>query len=455
MKRFFLGALCALTCQAVLPVSVALARDECTENTTSQQVDKCSEVSKVAADSQLNTSYHQLMARLETQYQAEPDTGTAYTAKVKEAQRAWIKLRDANCPLEAFEIKSGTSAYVTTVNNCVARMSRERSVFLDNTAPDIVSGSAVGRGSDVSCPSQDFAQFLPVFSANAESQRRLTALAVKMLVLKRTEDPGRFEPSITGETGSSLAFPLMAAVGKGKTEGVEIEQVDDSHVNVVDKRAGNSNIKIFNFSRKACWALVGVEDWSISEKELVASSKPGMSRAESFCYQRAEGVGGLGAMEQYRLTKDLFEASLENYVCAAESGDPQASLSAASLSLSQMAPQLETSKLEALFKAASTTASGALGYATYFCNGNSTDYNGPCLHPEEAEREVIRAVSMGSTDAMNYLGSSFESGQLGTKDLSRALACYQLSADKGRPQGSDGVKRLVSQGSDIKASHCL
>ncbi|WP_207284959.1 lysozyme inhibitor LprI family protein [Pseudomonas sp. FW300-N2A2] len=455
MKRFVLSVICALTCQAVLPVSIALAQDECAGITTSQQVDKCSEVSKIAADSQLNTSYHQLMARLETQYRAEPDTGTAYTAKVKEAQRAWIKLRDANCPLEAFEIKPGTSAYTTTVNNCIARMSRERSVFLDNIAPDIVSGSAVGRGSDVSCPSQDFAQFLPVFSSNAETQKRLTALAVKMLVLKRTEDPGRFEPSITGETGSSLAFPLMAAVGKGKNEGVEIEQIDDSHVNVVDKRAGNSNIKIFNFSRKACWALVGVEDWSISEKELVASSKPGMSRAENFCYQRAEGLGGLGAMEQYRLTKELFEAALENYVCAADSGDPQASLSAASLSLSQMAPQLETSKVEALFKAASTTPSGALGYATYFCNGNSTDYNGPCLHPEQAEREVVRAVSMGSTDAMNYLGSSFENGQLGTKDMSRALACYQLAADKGSPGGSDGVKRLVSQGSDIKASHCL
>ena len=455
MKRFFLGALCALTCQAVLLVSIAFAQDECTGITTNQQVDKCSDVSKVAADSQLNTSYHQLMARLETQYRTEPDIGAAYTAKVKEAQRAWIKLRDANCPLEAFEIKPGTSAYTTTVNNCIARMSRERSVFLDNVAPDIVSGSAVGQGTDVSCPSQNFAQFLSAFSANAETQRRLTALAVKVLVLKRTEDPGRFEPSITAETGSGLMFPLMAAVGKGKTEGVEIETVDDTHMNVVDKRAGNSNIKIFNFSKKSCWALVGIEDWSISEKELVASSKPGMSRAENFCYQRAEGLGGLGALEQYRLTKELHEASLENYVCAAESGDPDASLSAASLSLSQMAPQLETSKLEALFKAASTTASGALGYATYFCNGNSTDYNGPCLHPEEAEREVIRAVSMGSTDAMNYLGSSFESGQLGTKDLSRALACYQLSAEKGRPQGSDGVKRLVSQGSDIKASHCL
>jgi len=85
VKRFFLGALCALTCQAVLPVSIALAQDECTGITTSQQVDKCSDVSKVAADSQLNTSYHQLMARLETQFRTEPDIGAAYTSKVKEA----------------------------------------------------------------------------------------------------------------------------------------------------------------------------------------------------------------------------------------------------------------------------------------------------------------------------------------------------------------------------------
>ncbi|MCP1442637.1 uncharacterized protein YecT (DUF1311 family)/TPR repeat protein [Pseudomonas sp. GGS8] len=448
--RLIVGAMFS----GLLGLPTAFAQDDCNEITVNEQIDRCSDVVKNAADSQLNTSYHQLMARLETQYRAEPDTGTAYTTKVKEAQRVWIKLRDANCPLEAFEIKPGTSAYVATVNNCIARMSRERTVFLDSIAPDIVSGSPVGRGSDVSCPSQNFAQFLPAFSASAETQKRLTALAVKILVLKRTSDPGQFEPQITAETGSSLTFPLMAAM-EGKTEGVEIETVDDAHMNVVDKRAGNSNIKIFNFAEKSCWSLVGIEDWSISEKELVAPDRPGMSRAENLCYQRAEGLGGLGFLERYRLTGELIEASLENYVCAAESGDPQASLSAARLSLSQMASQLETSKLEALFKAASTTASGALGYATYFCNGNSTDYSGPCLHPEQAEGQAIRAVSMGSTEAMNYLGSSFESGELGTKDMSRALACYQMSADKGSPGGSAGVKRLVSQGSDIKASHCL
>ncbi|RON51117.1 lysozyme inhibitor LprI family protein [Pseudomonas frederiksbergensis] len=433
---------------ALLPVSAAFAQDDCSEISSSSQVVRCSEATKNSADSQLNTSYHQLMARLESQYSVDAKLGAEYSAQVKESQRAWIKLRDTNCAVEAFEIDAGKPAYVAVVNNCIAKMSRERSAYLDGIAPDIAGGGSR------SCPSSDFAQFLPAFSASAESQKRLTALAVKILVLKRTSDPGRFLPEITAETGASLTFPLMAAI-QGRSETVEIETVDDTHMNVVDKRAGNSNIKIFNFAKKSCWALVGIEDWSLSEKELVAPARPGMSRAENLCYQRAEGLGGLGFLEQYRLTAELIEASLENYVCAAASGDPEASLSAARLSLSQMAPQLETSKVEALFKAASTTADGALGYATYFCNGNSTDYSGPCLHPEQAEKEAIRAVSMGSSDAMNYLGSSFESGELGTKDLSRALACYQLSADRSRPQGSEGVKRLVSQDPDLKPSHCL
>jgi len=455
VKRIILGLNSVLIALVLLPVSAALAQDDCSEIRSSSQVAPCSEAAKNSADSQLNTSYHQLMARLESQYSVNPKLGAEYSTQVKESQRAWIKLRDTNCTVEAFEIDSAKPAHVALVNNCIAKMSRERSTYLDGIAPETVGRSGGGRGGSASCPSSDFAQFLPAFSANAESQKRLTALAVKILVLKRTSDPGRFEPQITAETGSSLAFPLMAAM-EGTTEGVEIETVDDTHMNVVDKRAGNSNIKIFNFAKKSCWSLVGIEDWSISEKELVASGRPGMSRVENVCYQRAEGLGGLGFLEQYRLTKELIEASLENYVCAAESGDPQASLSAARLSLSQMAPQLETSKVEALFKAAATTLpDGALGYATYYCNGNSTDYDGPCLHPEQAEREVFRAVSMGSTDAMNYLGFSFESGQLGTKDMSRALACYQLSADKGSPQGSDSVKRLLSQGSDVTASHCL
>ncbi|WP_085638802.1 MULTISPECIES: lysozyme inhibitor LprI family protein [unclassified Pseudomonas] len=458
MKRFvfsFIGAL-------LLPVSAVYAQDDCTQVSSGLERLPCSESAKKSADTQLNVSYQQLMARIEAQYRVDPALGSSYAAKVKESQRAWLKLRDTGCALEAFEIEAGQPAYVATVNLCVARMSRERSAYLEKIAPEQVTpptnkNAAAAPVNDV-CPSEEFTPFLIAYSADSESQRRLTALTVKQLLLKPIagKGPTDFEPVTTGVPGASLAYPLLAPVSPTGTLGVEIETVDDSHVNVVDKRAGNSNVKIFNFSRQACWVLEGVEDWSISEKDLVATRKPGMSRAENFCEQRAEALGGLGFLEQYRLTVELIEASLENYVCAAESGDPEASESAARLSLSQMASQLETSKVEALFKAASKTPSGALGYASFFCMGNSTNYDGPCLHPKQAEEQVIRAISMGSVDGMNYLASSFEAGDLGTKDVSRALACYQMAADKGDQAGARNVQRLTSQGAGtIKASHCI
>ncbi|WP_433588907.1 tetratricopeptide repeat protein [Pseudomonas koreensis] len=306
------------------------------------------------------------------------------------------------------------------------------------------------------CPSEDFSQFLPAFSANAETQQRLTAMTVKSLVLKPEGEGGTLEPQTTEINSSTLAFPLMAPLATDKTYGVEVETIDDSHVNVVDKRAGNSNIKIFNFSRQACWVLEGVENWSINDKDLVEATTPTLSTAENFCYQRARTYGRLGGLDKYSLTGELFEAALENYLCAAASGDPQASLSAASLSLSGMASQLETEKVEALFKAAATTlASGASALSTFYCYGNDTDPEGPCQHPEEAERELIRAASMGSSDAQNKLGDTFETGRLVTKDASRALDCYRLAASKGNAIALSNLTRLKSQTADAtETSHC-
>jgi hypothetical protein len=306
------------------------------------------------------------------------------------------------------------------------------------------------------CPSEDFSQFLPAFSANAETQQRLTAMTVKSLVLKPEGEGRTLEPQTTEINSSTLVFPLMAPLATDKTDGVEVETIDDSHVNVVDKRAGNSNIKIFNFSRQACWVLEGVENWSINDKDLVEATTPTLSTAENFCYQRARTYGRLGGLDKYSLTGELFEAALENYLCAAASGDPQASLSAASLSLSGMASQLETEKVKALFKAAATTlASGASALSTFYCYGNDTDPEGPCQHPEEAERELIRAASMGSSDAQNKLGDTFETGRLVTKDASRALDCYRLAASKGNAIALSNLTRLKSQTADAtETSHC-
>lgn len=311
-----------------------------------------------------------------------------------------------------------------------------------------VSGLSLfhGRAYADDCSYEDFGNFLTTFSGAADIQKRFTATTVTASVLKPKTQLDQFMPAITGVANADLAFPLMAPITSGKAEGVAIEEVDDRHVNVVDKRAGNSNIKIFKFSREACWVLEGVEDWSIHEKNLLASSKPGMSRAENYCFQRGKAYASLAGAGQYSLTGELFEAALENYICAATSGDPQASLEAASLSLSGMAPRLKTAKVEALLKTAATTlADGAAALSTFYCYGNTSVAEGNCQHPEQAEKELIRAASMGSADATNYLGYVFEQGEWATQDLSRAMACYRLAADKGNQVAATNFQRLKSQ----------
>ncbi|MBX8595962.1 sel1 repeat family protein [Pseudomonas cichorii] len=305
------------------------------------------------------------------------------------------------------------------------------------------------------CPSADFSQFFSTFSATRDAQQRFTAMTVKTSVLKPVAQ-NQFEPQATQVAKTELAFPLMAPLVSDNTKGVEIERQDDSHATVVDKRGGNSNIKVFNFSRQTCWMLDGIEDWSINEKYLSATSKSGMSRTENYCFQRGSAYAGLGGLGQYQLSGEFFEAALENYMCAAASGDPQASLDAASLSLSGMAPQLDTAKVERLLKAAATTlADGAASLSTFYCYGNTIAGEGACQNPELAEKELIRAASMGSVDATNYLGYTFERGELATKDVSRAMACYSLVAEKGNQTAADNLKRLKAQGADtVVTSNC-
>ncbi|WP_085706641.1 lysozyme inhibitor LprI family protein [Pseudomonas sp. B35(2017)] len=123
----FLGCLIA---------SFAMAEDGCKEITVSSQVDRCAEAALKDSDAQLNASYKKLLARFESQQRRDPEQGKALVSMARESQRAWIKLRDTTCPLEATEIEPGMAAHVTTINNCMARMSLERAAYLDTIVAD-------------------------------------------------------------------------------------------------------------------------------------------------------------------------------------------------------------------------------------------------------------------------------------------------------------------------------
>ncbi|KPN88648.1 hypothetical protein AL066_29380 [Pseudomonas nunensis] len=120
----------------LLATSVVFSEEDCKVITASAQVDKCAAIARKTADEKLNTSYKKLLVRLESQQKADPEQGKAFMALAKDAQRAWIKLRDTNCPLEATNIESGVAAHTTTINNCITRMSQERSAYLDGIVTD-------------------------------------------------------------------------------------------------------------------------------------------------------------------------------------------------------------------------------------------------------------------------------------------------------------------------------
>ena len=69
---------------------------------------------------------------MQTRYGKNPAQLTEITAKLKAAQQQWLKTRDADCAVEAFPATSSSKAFTIAQNDCVARMSDERSEFLES-----------------------------------------------------------------------------------------------------------------------------------------------------------------------------------------------------------------------------------------------------------------------------------------------------------------------------------
>lgn len=119
----------------VCPLFVLAGETDCGVVASTLEFNLCVKQAKNSADSKLNVSYKQLIARVGAQYQRDAELGAKFLIKLKASQLAWLKLRDTNCAIEAFEYDEAMPAYEVTVNICVANMSPERSNYLDSTFP--------------------------------------------------------------------------------------------------------------------------------------------------------------------------------------------------------------------------------------------------------------------------------------------------------------------------------
>jgi len=96
------------------------------------QTMECSAFSKTTAEDLLKDNYQSLTERMQSLYGKNPSQLADITARIKAAQQQWLKTRDADCAVEAFPAASGSKAYTIAQNDCIARMSDERSEFLES-----------------------------------------------------------------------------------------------------------------------------------------------------------------------------------------------------------------------------------------------------------------------------------------------------------------------------------
>lgn len=101
-----------------------------------QQTLACSVYSRNAAEQLLTENYESLQARMDALYGSNPTQLNNITSKIKAAQTLWLHQRDADCAIAVFPATAGTEAFNIAQNDCIARITDDRSEFLETIGQD-------------------------------------------------------------------------------------------------------------------------------------------------------------------------------------------------------------------------------------------------------------------------------------------------------------------------------
>jgi len=136
MKTIFLAL--ALLTTGVTAVHAAQDPDTtpCDAVDEDHQTVECAVYSKNTAEQLLEENFKGLLQRAQTQLGANKTQLDDFTSKIKAAELAWQKLRDADCAVEVFPAVAGSKDFIISQNDCLARMSDERSEYLETIAQE-------------------------------------------------------------------------------------------------------------------------------------------------------------------------------------------------------------------------------------------------------------------------------------------------------------------------------
>lgn len=312
----------------------------------------------------------------------------------------------------------------------------------------------LGLSSDVfaiQCPSDNFHGFVKEFLAKPEVQRAFTASPIHFLeVVAEGSQPKVVEREIEVLGGGELSAVSPEVV---EMSSLEVKVQPPNKIFVRD-RAGEL-LKILTFQKADCWSLSSLENWSLEtvlDSQVDASSLPPGERS----LMRGKNYADLAMEAEFPASSQLYISALDSYMNGADKGSIEAGYQAVLLSLSGQAPRLDDARiLELLLSAASTSGAANLALANFYCDEGRYDQVRPCADPQKSLNALEAGSKLGSMEALNQLGLSYERGTLGTKNINRALACFQAAAAQGFELSKENAARLIAKNVKTESSNCL
>ncbi|UYU33250.1 lysozyme inhibitor LprI family protein [Siccibacter colletis] len=104
-----------------LLISGTALADDCENASTQLELNQCAAGEYQQADKTLNATYKKVMAR----------ASEAQREMLKQAQNAWLKVRDADCTFISSGVEGG-SVQPMIHSQCLADKTNERNAFLDS-----------------------------------------------------------------------------------------------------------------------------------------------------------------------------------------------------------------------------------------------------------------------------------------------------------------------------------
>ena len=114
---------------ALLVAGMLTAQDvpDCEEPMSQSEMNHCAALDFQRADTELNATWTEAVAQARDfdRYIPDWDERPSAEQRLREAQRAWIILRDAHCAVRGYEARGG-SMEAMLYNGCRARITRDR-----------------------------------------------------------------------------------------------------------------------------------------------------------------------------------------------------------------------------------------------------------------------------------------------------------------------------------------